>query len=80
MINAIPLLGWFLSLFFSISLAIPFWFLWTVLGIGEKYFYWLPVIYYNIGFWNVVGIFIVVSIIKSVLFPSFSVSNTNKNN
>ena len=68
MINVIPLIGWALSLAFSISLAIPFWFIWTVCHIGEKYFYFLPNTYQSIGFWNCVGLFIVISILKGILF------------
>ena len=69
MINAIPFFGWFLSAFFAISLAVPFWFIWTVCGIGETYAYWLPAVYQHPGFWACVGIFIVVSIIKTVFVP-----------
>lgn len=77
MINAIPVIGWAVSLFFSISLAIPFWLIWTVFGIGEKYFYFLPPVYYDPGFWACVGIFMVVSILKLVFVPRLaSISNS----
>lgn len=79
MINAIPFIGWSLSLFFSISLALPFWFVWTVCGIGETYAYWLPSVYRSPGFWACVGIFMVVSIIKAVFVPKLiSVDNSSK--
>jgi hypothetical protein len=79
MLNAIPFLGWFLSLFFSVSLAVPFWITWTVCGIGEDYFYFLPTVYQKIGFWACVGLFMVLSILKAVLIPRLaSVSNTNE--
>jgi hypothetical protein len=71
MINAIPLLGWLLSVVVSISMSIPFWLIWTVGGIGQTYFYWLPVIYQAPGFWACVGLFIVISILKAVLVPKF---------
>ena len=64
MINAIPLVGWALSFAVSASLAVPFWFVWTVCGIGETYFYFLPSVYHHPGFWDCVGFFIVVSILK----------------
>lgn len=69
MLNAIPVVGWLLSAIFSISLAIPFWFIWTVCGIGATYAYWLPVVYHEPGFWSCVGIFIATSIIKTVFVP-----------
>lgn len=69
MINAIPIVGWSLSLFFSISLAIPFWIVWTGFGIGSTYFYFLPPVWQAPGFWECVGIFISMSIIKVVFVP-----------
>jgi hypothetical protein len=69
MINAIPLVGWAISLFISISISIPFWLIWTVFGIGQTYFSFLPPVWQTPGFWACVGIFIVVSIIKTVFLP-----------
>lgn len=78
-INAIPGIGWLLSLFFSISLAVPFWIAWTACGIGETFFYFLPAVYHAPGFWSCVGLFIVSSILKSVLVPRLaSVSNNSE--
>ena len=78
MINAIPVFGWLLSAFFAISLAVPFWFIWSVCGIGESYAYWLPAVYRHPGFWDCVGVFIVVSILKMVFIPRIaSVSQSN---
>lgn len=78
MLNAIPFLGWGMSLFFSTSLAIPFWFIWTVCGVGATYFYFLPPVWQTPGFWACVGIFIVTSIIKGVFLPRLiSVNNTS---
>lgn len=78
MLNALPFVGWFLSLGFSISLAVPFWLVWTVCGIGETYFYFLPPVYRSIGFWACVGLFMVLSILKAVLVPRFMSINTGK--
>lgn len=76
-INAIPFLGWTLDFGFKSSIAIPFWFIWTVLGIGQKYFYFIPARYQVISFWDCVGLFIVIGILKAVLIPTLvSVSNT----
>lgn len=77
MLNAIPIIGWLLSLLFSISMAIPFWFLWTAQGLGDKYAYFLPMVYRFPSFWDCVGVFVIVSILKSVFFPSFSSSSSS---
>lgn len=73
MINAIPVIGWALALFFTASLAVPFWFIWTVMGIGVTFAYWLPAVYLAPGFWQCVGVFIVVGILKAVFVPRFTV-------
>lgn len=81
MINKLPIIGWLLSLVANISLSVPFWLIWTVCGIGSKYFYWIPETYQSIPFWNCVGLFMVIAILKSTLTPQFvhvSQSNTNK--
>ena len=75
--NAIPVVGWLISLALAISMAIPFWFIWTVLEIGKTYFYFLPEVYHAPGFWATVGIFTVLSILKGILLPSLS-CNCNK--
>jgi hypothetical protein len=63
MLNQLPFIGWILDFIFKVSLALPFWICWTVGGIGQKYFYFLPLVYQKIGFWHCVGIFIVLSIL-----------------
>lgn len=79
MINAIPLFGWFMSIAFSTSLSVPFWFFWSICGIGEKYFYWLPQIYHYISFLNCIGLFVVISILKATIVPKIiSVDIKNK--
>ena len=52
--NAIPIIGWALSLVFNTSMAVPFWIIWTVCGIGEKYFYFVPEKFLAIPFWDCV--------------------------
>ena len=80
MLNLIPIVGWLTDLFFKISLAIPFWFIYTICGIGEKYFYFLPPLYTAPGFWDCVGVFIVVPIIYGIFVPKIaSVSQSNEN-
>jgi len=81
MINKLPFIGWAFSFIASVSLSVPFWFIWTFCGIGEKYFYFLPTVYHSIPFWSSVGLFMVVGILKAVLTPKFAtVSQTVKNN
>ncbi len=75
--NAIPFVGWAISLFLSISVSVPFWVLWTWYGIGEKYFYFLPVVYYKPGFVDCVAFFIVASILQ-ILVPKFVKCYTNQ--
>lgn len=77
-INGIPVVGWIISAAVSASVALPFWLIWTCFGIGETFFYWLPDAYLRPGFWQCVGLFIAVSIIKSVFVPKVvSVNQTN---
>ena len=76
MIYAIPVVGWLVGLFFHTMLAIPFYFVWNWLA--PTYFYWLPSVYLQIGFWNIVGLFIIMSILKTVLLPTFVSRNTTK--
>lgn len=76
--NSIPVIGWALSLFFTASTSVPFWFIWTVCGIGRKFFYWLPTVYQSLGFWETVGLFMAVGILKGLLTPTLAeVSQTN---
>jgi len=74
--GCLPVVGWFISFLYTISLSIPFYFVWN--NLAPKYFYFLPEIYQNIPFWDCVGLAIVISILKSVLLPSFSVSNNQE--
>jgi len=76
--NSIPVIGWAVSLLFTASTAVPFWIVWTLCGIGAKYFYFLPEVYHGIGFWECVGLFTAIGILKRVVTPQFvSVSQTN---
>lgn len=68
-LNVIPIVGWLTSAFAAVCIAVPFWFVWTICGVGEDYFYFLPQVYHRIGFWACVGLSIVFSILKSTLVP-----------
>ncbi len=81
MLNGLPIVGWFLSFVGNVSLAIPFWICWTVCGIGVLYFDFLPAKYQALPFWNTVGLFMCISILKAVLVPKLaSVSQSNETN
>lgn len=69
MIYSIPIVGWLVGLFFHTCLAIPFWLLWGY--VGPRFFYWLPPAYLDVGFWETVALFVVVSILKFVFLPRF---------
>jgi hypothetical protein len=69
MVNAIPIVGWALSFAVNVSLAIPFWICWTICGIGSTYFKFLPQEWQSIPFWNCVGLFISISILKLIVVP-----------
>lgn len=47
-----------------------FWIIWTHYGLGKVYAYWLPPIFQSIPFWHCVGLFMAISIVKSILMPS----------
>jgi len=70
MINAIPILGWLLSAIVAMSLAVPFFYIWNALA--PTYFYFLPAVYLSIPFWDCVGLFMIVPILKVMLVPKFS--------
>jgi len=81
MINKLPIIGWLLSTVGAVSLAVPFWICWTVCNTGSRYFYFLPEVYRSIPFWNCVGLFIVIAIIKGTIIPKiFHVSNSQTAN
>jgi hypothetical protein len=67
MLYALPVFGWFFGLLFHISLAVPFYICWNALA--PKFFYWLPPVYQHLGFWETVGLFVVISILKWVFVP-----------
>lgn len=66
--NAIPVVGWLISFVINVFLSIPFWFIWTVCGVGRNYFSFLPETLQAPGFWAVVGIFICFEILRGVIF------------
>lgn len=76
MIARIPIIGPIIQLVCEISMAIPFWIAWDVCGIGERFAPFLPSLYHHPGFWNTVGIFISVGILKAVFVPTLVSSSS----
>ena len=70
-ITAIPFIGWVVGPIIAFFSAIPFYVIWHWMNI-KKFFYFLPDIYLNIGFWDLAFLFIIVSFLKSLILPSFS--------
>ncbi len=62
--NNLPVIGWVVDLVFKCSLALPFWIAWTLCGIGPKFFAFLPDVYLAPGFWEIVGVFICLGILR----------------
>ena len=71
-LNAIPILGWIISILCAMSLAVPFWICWTVCAIGATLFPFLPAAWVALGFWQTVGLFTCLSIAKLMVFPRFA--------
>lgn len=69
MLNSLPFVGWILDFTFKVSLAIPFWVIWSLFGVGDRFFWFLPQVYRDPGFWDCVGVFIVVPIAYGIFVP-----------
>lgn len=67
-ITIFPILGWIISAVFAVLIAIPLHFLWGWLG--PTYFSFVPVIYLNMGFWDMAGLLVLVGFIKLIVYPS----------
>lgn len=57
---------------FAVVVTFPLWFIWTYLGYGVKYFYWLPGVFQAPGFWNVLGLMVLISILRGLFLGSVS--------
>lgn len=80
MFNRIPVVGWFLSIAAAASMAVPFWFFWNLMDIGPFYFDFLPENWQNMSFVGTVGVFVCISILRTVAFgmlPWVIVANEN---
>lgn len=78
--HSISTVGWLIGAVFTFSSSIVFWLGWTIMNVGEKYFYFLPDVYQNLGFWECFWLFTCIGILKSVIVPKFvSVEQNNSN-
>jgi hypothetical protein len=78
--GALPIIGWIIGPLLAISSAIPLWFVWSYCGLGGKYFHFIPELYHYIPFWDMVGLFLIVWVLKSLVPNIASNNNTNTNN
>lgn len=67
------IVGFATTIAFSIILALIFWVVWIKFGIGLKYFAFLPTTYLQIGFWDTIGVFLILDVLKTVALPGLSV-------
>lgn len=74
MLFLLPLLGWAISFTFYLWISIPFWIAWSYFGLGAKFFYFVPEVYQTPSLLEVMGVFAIVSVLKSIFLPSFTSS------
>lgn len=51
----------------AIFLSIPFWWIWNKLA--PIYCYWLPTVYQKLPFWHCVGLFVLLTILRVLIYP-----------
>jgi hypothetical protein len=51
----------------ALFISVPFYFLWNWLG--PTYFYWLPPVYLEVPFWHCTGLFMMMPMLKMLVFP-----------
>lgn len=66
-LSKIPVIGWVFAFFLAFLLAIPLWIIWQI--IAEPYFYFLPMVWIDIGFWDTVFMIWFVTLMRSLLNP-----------
>lgn len=65
---ALPLLA-LLNWLITGALALPAWLLWTVCGLGARYFGFLPQAWQGITLPHLAGLFVLAAIVRTVLAP-----------
>lgn len=66
---ALGLTAWVITAIAGAFVAVPLWFLWGWLA--PTYLPFVPALYLNIGFWDTVGMVILIGLLKSVFLPKF---------
>jgi len=59
--------GYFMGIFGAVIWSIPFYFLWNALA--PTYAYGLPAVYLHIPFWHCMELFVLVALLRGLLFP-----------
>ncbi len=78
-IYGIPVIGWLIGLIVQIAMAIPFYYAWNY--VAPKYFIrWLHPEWLQLPFWDIVALFVAISIIKAVLVPRWGSTVTVEGN
>lgn len=65
---ALPLLV-LLNWLITAALALPAWLLWTVCGLGARYFAFLPTAWQTITLPHLAGLFVLVAVVRAALTP-----------
>ena len=76
MIWMIPVVGPIIGLFFMFFLAVPLYYLWNYLA--PTYMYWLPPVYINVPFMDIVWLLMLIGMLKMILLPRFTINNEKK--
>jgi hypothetical protein len=59
--------GHFSGVFAAAFLSVPFYFIWNALA--PTYAYGIPAVYQHLPFWHCMGLFVLIAILRSLLFP-----------
>jgi hypothetical protein len=75
LLNLIPIVGWAVAAAICFFIAIPLYFLWNWLA--PTYFAFLPAVYLDLPFWDLVGLLWLLSSLRGIVFPSVSSSSSS---
>ena len=70
-VATVPVLGWCAAPVLASIKALPFYVLWQLFNI-KKFFLFLPEAYLAAGFWDIVGLFLVLSFMKEIVTPNLN--------
>lgn len=75
MLNYIPVIGWIATFIFSTFISIPFYFIWNWLA--PTYFAFLPKVYLDVPFWDCVGMFMLMPMVKILVYPRRMIASSS---